>query len=254
VISVDPVDPVTPASPVAPQRPPGTAGTVAVVPLRDGTSGKSRLATALDPAARRRLVSALARHVVRTLLAAEGVARVVVVTADPPFAREVLAGLDAVPGRGDGRLTVLAQPTDRPGLNAALDVARAALLAGAEPPARLLVAHADLPALAPEDVAAVLAPGATTAGRGTTAAGGTDVVVATDRHGTGTNLLALPLTAAGAAFRFRFGAGSRAGHEAEAARHGLRAVVVRRPGPAADLDTLDDWDELPAAARLRLAG
>jgi len=241
-------------SPVLP-----TARAVAVVPLRDGVSGKSRLATALDPAARRRLVAALARHVVGTLLASDGVERVVVVTADPPFAREVLAGLGAGPGEAAVRLAVLPQPADRPGLNAALDVARAALLAGEADlsATRLLVAHADLPALSPEDVAALLAaPGTAetpehTRTPGPAEAGAADVVVATDRHGTGTNLLVLPLAAAG--FAFRFGAGSRAAHEAEAARRGLRAVVVQRPGTAADLDTLDDWDQLPATVRTRLA-
>jgi 2-phospho-L-lactate guanylyltransferase len=242
---------------------------VAVVPLRDGVSGKSRLATGLDPVARRRLVAALARHVVGTLLAVDDVVGVVVVTADPPFVREVLAGLgtaaDAVgavtddggPSGGTdvGRLRVLAQPADRPGLNAALDVAREALVAEGVPAARLLVAHADLPALAPADVAALLAAGTST-GTGTSAGTGVgaDVVVATDRHGTGTNLLVVPLTGPGARFAFRFGVGSRAAHEAEAARHGLRAVVVERPGTAADLDTLDDWDELPPAVRARLAG
>ncbi|WP_159798695.1 NTP transferase domain-containing protein [Puerhibacterium puerhi] len=237
-----------------------TARAVAVVPLRDGVSGKSRLATALDPAARRRLVAALARHVVGTLLASDGVERVVVVTADPPFAREVLAGLGAEPGEAAVRLAVLPQPADRPGLNAALDVARAALLAGDAGvcATRLLVAHADLPALTPEDVAALLAASGTveapperTGIPGTAESGAADVVVATDRHGTGTNLLVLPLAAAG--FAFRFGAGSRAAHEAEAVRRGLRAVVVQRPGTAADLDTLDDWDQLPAAVRTRLA-
>src|SRR5690606_20880892 len=68
--------------------------TVAVVPLRDGVSGKSRLAAALDPGARRRLVVALARHVVEVLapLVADGrLAGVVVATADVPFVKEVLA-------------------------------------------------------------------------------------------------------------------------------------------------------------------
>ncbi|MFP3713292.1 2-phospho-L-lactate guanylyltransferase [Puerhibacterium sp. TATVAM-FAB25] len=229
------VDPVSPAPPLR---------AVAVVPLRDGVSGKSRLATALDPGARRRLVAALARHVVATLLAVDDVVRVVVVTADPPFAREVLAGPGG--GPGGGRLEILPQPADRPGLNAALDVAREAVLTESVAAARLLVAHADLPALTPDDVVALLAPG----GGGTAA----EVVVATDRHGAGTNLLALPLAGPGARFAFRFGVGSRAAHEAEAARHGLRAVVVERPGTAADLDTLDDWDELPPAVRARLAG
>ncbi|MFD6449076.1 NTP transferase domain-containing protein, partial [Promicromonospora sp. NPDC060204] len=180
-------------------RPPGPGGgTTAVVPLRDGVSGKSRLAAVLDAGARRRLVRVLARHVVSTLLAADGIDRVVVVTADPVFTRETLAGLP---------VEVLEQPADRPGLNAALEHARETLAAGAGAGVgaagagagvaaagagagvtaaggrgRLLVAHADLPALTPEDVAALLAETA-------------PVVVATDRYTSGTNLLLLPFEA-----------------------------------------------------------
>ncbi|QJW38264.1 2-phospho-L-lactate guanylyltransferase [Cellulosimicrobium protaetiae] len=225
---------------------------VAVVPLRDGSSGKSRLAHVLDRAARSRLIAVLARHVVRTLLASEGVERVVVVTSDPRFTwralRDVVvdesadaagsAGSDALPLLTDeaDRLRIVLQPADRPGLNAAVEVGReiATQDAPAAGPVRLLVAHADLPALTPEDVAALLAEDAA-------------VVVATDRAGSGTNLLALD--AGVEAFRFRFGADSRAAHVAEAERLGLRAVVVHRPGTAVDLDTVEDWDELPANAR-----
>jgi len=177
--------------------------TTAVVPLRDGVSGKSRLAAVLDAGSRRRLIRVLARHVVTTLLAADGIERVVVVTADPVFTRETLAGLE---------VGVLEQPADRPGLNAALEHARAVLAAGdaglsgaaipgAQAPelGRLLVVHADLPALTPGDVAAILAEEA-------------PVVVATDRYRSGTNLLLLPSGAASAGFRFRFGDGSLAAH------------------------------------------
>ncbi|MFD7312232.1 NTP transferase domain-containing protein [Promicromonospora sp. NPDC059942] len=185
-------------------RSPGPGGgTTAVVPLRDGVSGKSRLAAVLDAGARRRLVRVLARHVVSTLLAADGIDRVVVVTADPVFTRETLAGLS---------VEVLEQPADRPGLNAALEHARETLAAGggagdsadggagvaadggagvaadggagvaADGRGRLLVAHADLPALTPEDVSALLAERA-------------PVVIATDRYRSGTNLLLLPFEA-----------------------------------------------------------
>ena len=226
--------------------------TVAVVPVRDGVSGKSRLATALDPAARRRLVATLARHVVGVLVASDAVDRVVVVTADAPFAAETLAGLD---------VGVVVQPADRPGLDAALDVGREhAAALGAR---RVLVAHADLPLLSPADVAALLAadafapevggPGRDRRSGAPTSPRTTDltqpVVVAPDRHGTGTNLLLVPATTA---FTFRFGPGSCAAHVAEAGRAGLPVAVVHRPGTEVDLDTLDDWGELPAAARDRL--
>lgn len=202
----------------------GSPSTTAVVPLRDGVSGKSRLAAVLDAASRRRLVRVLARHVVATLLASDGIGRVVVVTADPAFARDTLAGLE---------VEVLEQPADRPGLNPALEHARAHLLAESPRSARLLVAHADLPALTPADVTALLAQDA-------------PVVVATDRNRSGTNLLLLP---SGAGFRFRFGTGSLAAHLAEAETRGLAATVVDRPGTAVDLDTADDWSQLPDEVR-----
>lgn len=225
----------------APARP-GRA--VAVVPLRDGTSGKSRLAHVLDPAARSRLVAVLARHVVSTLLASADVERVVVVTSDPRFAWRALRDVVVDPATADSadgpplltddadRLRIVLQPVDRGGLNAAVEVGRE--IATEDGPVRVLVAHADLPALTTDDVAALLAEDA-------------PVVVATDRHAAGTNLLALD-PAAGE-FRARFGLDSRASHMAEAERLGLRAVVVRRPGTATDLDTLDDWGELPADVR-----
>lgn len=204
-------------------------GATAVVPLRDGVSGKSRLAAVLDGDSRRRLVRVLARHVVTTLLASDGIGRVVVVTADPVFTRETLAGLE---------VEVLEQPADRPGLNGALEHAREVLAARGSGP--LLVAHADLPALTPEDVAALLAEDA-------------PVVIATDRYRSGTNLLLLASEASeptGAGdFRFRFGVGSLAAHVAEAEAHGLEVTVVHRPGTAVDLDTADDWSQLPDEVR-----
>ena len=210
-----------------------TSRTVAVLPLRDGVSGKSRLAATLDPGARRRLVVALARHVVEVLvpLVAGGrLTGVVVVTADVPFVEDVLA---TVPGQ------VIAEPPGTPGLNGALDHAREHVRSlGAD---RMLVVHADLPRLTTDDVHALLATRA-------------DVTIATDRHATGTNLLMVPVTVplAATGYRFRFGPGSRAAHEAEAAAHGLTSAVVQRPGTAADLDTLDDWAELPAEIRARV--
>ncbi|GAB4086542.1 hypothetical protein GCM10028784_31720 [Myceligenerans cantabricum] len=250
------------------------SGPTAVVPLRDGVSGKSRLASVLDDDGRRALVTVLAQHVVGTLLATPAVEQVVVVTADVGFARSALGELSDV-----GDLVLLSQPVDRPGLNAALDVARESLGAGAadtgpggDTRRSLLVAHADLPALTPADVADLAArsaagpsgrhsdhargphPARTTVGRpadraAVGRAGTADVVVATDRVGRGTNLLLLDAGVAGRGFRFRFGPDSRAAHEAEAARLGLQVVTTSRPGTAVDLDTVDDWRELPADVR-----
>lgn len=252
------------------------AAVTAVVPLRDGVSGKSRLASVLDDDARRALITVLAQHVVGTLLATPQVRRVVVVTADLRFARSALGELSDV-----GDLDFLAQPPDRPGLNGALDAARDAFGSrmpgvglrmpgagldgsddvpgdiGAAPGSTravrdaLLVAHADLPALTPDDIADLVmrSAGHSAARRTPDQSQGIDVVIGTDRVGRGTNLLLLGAESAERGFRFRFGSDSRAAHEGEAARLGLRAETVSRPGTAVDLDTVDDWNELPAEVR-----
>ncbi|GAA2727800.1 hypothetical protein CAE01nite_31640 [Cellulomonas aerilata] len=199
------------------------------MPLRDGRSGKTRLAGDLGPDDRSCLVAALARHVVATLAATDAVARVVVVTADAAFAHAALGGVG-------GAVEILTQPTDRPGLNAALDVARERLLL-TDADARLLVVHADLPALAAVDVAALV-----------DAAG--PVVVAPDRTGTGTNALLLDRPAAG--FPYAFGPESLAAHRAQARRRGWVPAEVDRPGLAVDLDTVADWAVLPAPVRARV--
>ncbi|MFD1505696.1 2-phospho-L-lactate guanylyltransferase [Georgenia yuyongxinii] len=200
---------------------------VAVVPLRDGRSGKTRLAGVLGADQRTRLVAVLARRVVDALLAAGPVTRVLVVTQDPDFA----AG--AVPA--DPRVEVVRQGRNRPGLNPAVALGHERARDGGA--RRVLVVHGDLPLLTAADVRALLAP---------TAA----VVVAADRTGQGTNALVLD---AGLTFAFRFGPGSRAAHQREADRLDLGAVVVDRPGTAMDLDSPADWAALPGAARDRLA-
>ncbi|MBO0611011.1 NTP transferase domain-containing protein [Myceligenerans salitolerans] len=244
-------------------------GVTAVVPLRDGVSGKSRLASVLDDDGRRALITVLAQHVVGTLLATPQVHRVVVVTADIGFARSAVGELSDV-----GELAFLAQSPDRPGLNAALDTAREAVGSGTPDagnalgaPSSLLVAHADLPALTPADITALatrapLHPDGRRSGpppeRRSPELGApdrpqaADVVIATDRAGRGTNLLLLNGGAA-VGFRFRFGPDSRHAHEAEARRLGLRAVTTSRPSTAVDLDTVDDWNELPAEVRTAVA-
>lgn len=201
----------------------------AVVPLRDGHSGKSRLASTLGPRDRGLLVAELARHVVTTLLDVADVAEVVVVTEDPGFVSRTLG--PAVP-----RLRVVSQPTDRPGLNAAVDVGREVAPAG--PDGRVLVVHADLPALSVADVRALLASPA-------------PVVLAPDRRASGTNAVVLDAPAAG--FRTRFGPDSFAAHRREAERLGLDVAVVTRAGTSVDLDVIDDWSVLAADVRERVA-
>ncbi len=86
----------------------------------------------------------------------------------------------------------------------------------------LLIIHADLPLLSCADIDALLQ-----------AATHTGVAIAPDRHGRGTNALALR---AGAALRPRFGPDSLAQH----LRDAPKAAVVRRQGLALDVDTPED--------------
>ncbi|GAA4414930.1 hypothetical protein GCM10023169_00760 [Georgenia halophila] len=193
---------------------------IAVVPLRGGGNGKSRLAEDLDPEERDRLVAVLARHVVRTLLLV--VDRVVVVTGDVAYASKAV-------GR-DTRVDVFEQV--RAGLNGAVADGHEFALAGAAK--RVVVVHADLPVLAPGDVRdLVRAPG--------------PVVIAPDRAEEGTNALVLHRSVGD--WEFRFGPGSYAAHTAEADRLGVEPHVLRGPGTGVDLDTPADWAELPENVR-----
>jgi len=201
-----------------------SSGVTAVVPLRDGR-GKTRLAPVLGDDQRRRVVAALARHVVSTLLRVEQITGLLVVTSDREFVAATLGELL-------DRVVVVEQPVDRPGLDAAADLGRERASAG-----RLLVIHADLPLLTPDDLRALLAHCA-------------PVVLGTDRPGTGTSVVALTSDARGV--RFAFGSGSLRAHLAEADRLGVAAGVVRRSGTQTDLDTQEDWVALADEVRQRL--
>ena len=198
-------------------REPGTGGpaserrTAVLVPVASFDGAKSRLGAVLDAEERRDLVERLLRRTVHAALATAGVADVVVVSPDP----EVLevasdAGARAVRQRSRG-------------LNPALQEARAATHAD-----RVLILPADLPAVNPAAVAAVLAAG--------DAAGRPSVVLAPDRHGGGTNALLLdPPDVIDPAF----GGDSRAGHAWLASS--ADAAFVEVPDVLAlDVDTPDD--------------
>ena len=97
------------------------------------------------------------------------------------------------------------------GLNAALD---AAVVRAGTP---VLIVHADLPLVAPDDIEDVLR----TAG---------DVVIARARDG-GTNALLMRTR-----IRCAFGTSSALAHASRARAAGLRASVIDRPGLALDVD------------------
>jgi len=177
----------------------------AIVPVRPFAQGKTRLACALTAEERGRLVEHLFVHTTNILRATPAIMDVVVLSESPPNGWE--GSWLADKGRGLN-----------PELRAAVaDIGKPALL----------VIHADLPLLSALDIQAVLA------------AAEPGCAIAPDRHGLGTNALAL---AQAADFPFTFGPDSFSKHVAAA--HG-RVQIVRRVGLALDIDTPDD---LAAAA------
>lgn len=178
----------------------------AIVPLNIGRERKTRLAGRFGEAARARLAEAMARHVLATLREVAAIDRILVLSPEQP----AHGGVEWLCDREGG-------------LNAEL-AAHAAVRRG-----NLLVIHGDLPLLEAGDIAALL-----------DAADGAGVAIAPDRHGAGTNALALR---ADRKLAFAFGADSFARHLANAGE----AVIVRRPGLALDVDAPDDFDSALAA-------
>ncbi len=180
--------------------------TVAVlVPVKAFAQAKVRLAPALDPDARIRLVQTMAERVVR----AAGDLPVTVVCDDA----EVAAW-----ARLQGAAVVWAP--DR-GLNGAVRDGVDALRArGAT---QVVVAHADLP----------LASDLTSVPRFS------GVTLVPDRREDGTNVVCIP---ADAGFGFSYGPGSFSRHAGEAMRLGLPLRVLREPLLAWDVDVPADLD------------
>ena len=176
-----------------------------IIPVRPPGEGKSRLAPALDCAARAALVERLFRHVLGVALAAEPAGGVHVVSRSEhllDLARE--AGANPIAEQEYGHNPALAQAA-----------------AVCDPALPVVALSADLPLLNATDLR-----------EAAQALVDADVVVATDRAGTGTNALLLRrpgLIAPG------FGVDSLARHRERAVVAGLRFVVLRLPGLLAEL-------------------
>lgn len=193
---------------------------VAIIPIRGLEGAKTRLGEVLDPEERRDLVEGLLVRTVRAARATPGVGEVLVVSDDPEaLAVAVTAGARGLRQTGAG-------------LNGALAEARADVVARGA--GAILVLPADLALPSPAAIGAVVV-----AAEGSRPV----VVVATDRHGRGTNAL---LVAPPTAIPFAFGGDSRHAHAALANAVGAR--VVELDGPLGlDVDTPDDLIAAEAA-------
>lgn len=174
----------------------------AVIPVKRLHAAKSRLRGAVPDARHQELALALMRDTAAAVLAAPGVAELLVVT-DDPVAADAAAALGAriVPDPGTGDLNTA--------------IRRAADVAG--PRSHRAVLTGDLPALDPEHLGAALRRASARS-------------FVPDADGTGTVLLAAP---AGVPLDPRFGPGSAAAHAAS----GARVLTGDWPGLRRDVDT-----------------
>lgn len=173
---------------------------IALVPLKAARDRKSRLGSRLSEDERVALSEHFARHVGETIAASPSISSTILLSDvaldQPPFTW--------VKDEGGG-------------LNR--ELARAVAALGRSP---VVIVSADLPLLGVADIEAMV-EGAHRYG----------AAIAPDRHGTGTNALAL---ASPAGFRFRFGADSFSLHRGALPA----AAIVRRRGLMLDVDTPDD--------------
>ncbi len=184
---------------VSPRITPPTDWT-ALVPLKQGGGGKSRLAGHLQARDRDALSLRMVQHVLGELGRVSAITRIVILT-------------PACPDWWEGAWS----PDQGRGLNPEIAAWRAAH--GTAP---LLVIHGDLPLLRAAEVEQLLV-----------AATQSGAALATDRMGQGTNALAL---ADGRALAFGFGPDSRTHHSAQ----WPDMPVLSLEGLATDIDTADD--------------
>jgi 2-phospho-L-lactate guanylyltransferase len=185
----------------------------AVIPVGTLAGAKTRLGGSLDAEEREDLVGGLLARTVLAALAVDRLGDVLVISPD----REVLSRASAAGAR------TLRQRSR--GLNAGLVEARIDVVAGGAD--ALLVLPIDLPFVTADAVGIV-----TEAIEASQAA----VILVTDRHGSGTNVLALRPPDI---IEFAFGPGSRAAHRAGAKAAGATYMELDSP-LSVDLDTPDD--------------
>jgi 2-phospho-L-lactate guanylyltransferase len=185
----------------------------AVIPQKQLSLAKRRLASVLSPRARAALSLSLLRHVCAVLRAVPGVEEMVIMTPDPAVGCYAAAW------------GIRASTDPAADLNSALAAAISSA-AGAGGLRGTLVLAADLPWLHPADATAMLRSGKPNA-----------LVIAPSKDGSGTNALLVP---PGLRFQPAYGERSRTVHRQKARDAGLEIIEVHRPGLAFDLDMPDD--------------
>ncbi|MFZ5653644.1 MAG: 2-phospho-L-lactate guanylyltransferase [Pseudomonadota bacterium] len=200
-----------------------SGSTWALIPVKPLAQAKTRLAGVLAPAERRALVLHMLDDLLAALDEVAGLAGIALVSADP-----AVAELGAARG-----LRVLPEP--RPGLNAALRGALAAL--AAEGAGRVLILPADIPLA---DGAALRRLLAAAPAAGPAAA----LVPAAADGGTNALLLAPP-----GLLEPAFGPGSCARFQRAARESGVTPVLLELPQLALDIDRPGDLLALESAGR-----
>lgn len=199
---------------------------VAIVPVKALDAAKSRLAAALRPDERQRLMLAMLTDVLMVLRRCAAIDRIAVVTDDRDARHRAQA---------EGAAVIPEGPAGSHSGAALRGIAGAAL-----PTDRVLLVPADCPLIDPTELTELLTRNPSPA-----------VVVIPDRHGSGTNALLLsPPDVIDPAF----GEGSRERHMTLARAEGVEAVVTVVPSLALDVDTPDDLAALKAQLSLVRGG
>jgi 2-phospho-L-lactate guanylyltransferase len=188
----------------------------AIVPVKPLRRGKSRLAGILSEDERTELNRSLLQNTLKTFADIREVEEVLVISRDPQ-ALAIARQFGARTVREDGQ----------PELNTALK--RATVVAQVYATRGVLVLPADLPLVTREDVLTLIEH----------AGEPPSVVIAPDRHGTGTNALLISPTGL---IEYDFGENSFERHCQQARTAGARLEIVNLPTLGLDLDLPEDLE------------
>ena len=188
----------------------------AIVPVKPLRRGKSRLAGILSEEERTELNRSLLQNTLKTFANLREVEEVLVISRDPQ-ALAIARQYGARTVREDGQ----------PELNTALK--RATVVAQVYATRGVLVLPADLPLVTREDVLTLIER----------AGEPPSVVIAPDRHGTGTNALLISPTGL---IEYDFGENSFERHCQQARDAGARLEIVNLPTLGLDLDLPEDLE------------